>query len=88
MWPLLGRDDSDAAAAPPPPVGIVVTDDNVNPIIQMTTWLLVALTSLMLCFRILTRFFLKANSPFGLEEILILSAFVSLNSQLLRGKTS
>ncbi|KAI1140089.1 hypothetical protein F5Y05DRAFT_306443 [Hypoxylon sp. FL0543] len=64
-------------AAQTPPVGIVVTASNMNPIIQMTTWLLLALTSLMLCFRFLTKFFLKTNQRFGWEEMLITAAFLA-----------
>ncbi|KAI2638709.1 hypothetical protein GGS26DRAFT_602349 [Hypomontagnella submonticulosa] len=65
------------AATSSPPVGIVVTDTNQNPILQMITWLLLALTSLMLCFRFLTKFFLKTNQRFGWEEMLITSAFLA-----------
>ncbi|OTA93981.1 hypothetical protein M434DRAFT_282681 [Hypoxylon sp. CO27-5] len=64
-------------AAQTPPVGIVVTESNMNPILQMTTWLLLALTSLMLCFRFLTKFFLKTNQRFGWEEMLITAAFLA-----------
>ncbi|KAL7622855.1 hypothetical protein AAE478_006534 [Parahypoxylon ruwenzoriense] len=64
-------------AAPSAPVGIVVTDSNLNPIIQMVTWLLLAMTALMLCFRFLTKFFLKTNQRFGWEEMLITSAFLA-----------
>ncbi|KAI1394387.1 uncharacterized protein F4822DRAFT_424866 [Hypoxylon trugodes] len=60
-----------------PPGGIIVTDSNLNPILQMVTWLLFALTSLMLCFRFLTKFFLKTNQRFGWEEVLITSAFLA-----------
>lgn len=62
---------------PPPPVGIVVTDTNLNPILQMMTWLLLAMTALMLCFRFLTKFFLKTNQRFGWEEVLITLAFLA-----------
>ncbi|KAI1370480.1 hypothetical protein F4677DRAFT_457850 [Hypoxylon crocopeplum] len=71
------RRASEEEATPPPPVGIVVTDTNMNPILQMVTWLLLALTSLMLCFRFLTKFFLKTNQRFGWEEMLITSAFLA-----------
>ncbi|KAI1455335.1 hypothetical protein F4805DRAFT_275624 [Annulohypoxylon moriforme] len=64
-------------AALSPPMGIVVTPSNMNPILQMTTWLLLALTSLMLCFRFLTKFFLKTNQRFGWEEIMISAAFLA-----------
>ncbi|KAI1778427.1 hypothetical protein F4818DRAFT_301247 [Hypoxylon cercidicola] len=71
------RRASEEAAPPSPPVGIVVTDSNLNPILQMVTWLLLALTALMLCFRFLTKFFLKTNQRFGWEEVLITSAFLA-----------
>ncbi|KAI1418305.1 hypothetical protein F5Y13DRAFT_196110 [Hypoxylon sp. FL1857] len=71
--PLAFRRASEGA----PPVGIVVTESNMNPILQMTTWLLLALTSLMLCFRFLTKFFLKTNQRFGWEEMLITAAFLA-----------
>ncbi|KAI1204115.1 uncharacterized protein F4807DRAFT_375227 [Annulohypoxylon truncatum] len=64
-------------AAQSAPMGIVVTPSNLNPILQMTTWLLLALTSLMLCFRFLTKFFLKTNQRFGWEEIMISAAFLA-----------
>ncbi|KAI8965190.1 hypothetical protein F5Y11DRAFT_21140 [Daldinia sp. FL1419] len=64
-----------ADATPSPSTGIVVTDSDKNPILQMITWLLIALTSLMLCFRFLTKFFLKTNQRFGWEEALIALAF-------------
>lgn len=70
---------------PPPPVGIVVTDTNLNPILQMMTWLLLAMTALMLCFRFLTKFFLKTNQRFGWEEVLITLAFVRGMTFLLLG---
>ncbi|KAI5861115.1 hypothetical protein GGS23DRAFT_598643 [Durotheca rogersii] len=66
-----------AEAASPLPTGIVVTDSNLNPILQMITWLLLALTALMLCFRFLTKFFLRTNQRFGWEEVFITSAFLS-----------
>ncbi|KAI2463018.1 hypothetical protein F4781DRAFT_151366 [Annulohypoxylon bovei var. microspora] len=66
-----------AGATQSPPVGIVVTPSNMNPILQMTTWLLLSLTSLMLCFRFLTKFFLKTNQRFGWEEIMISAAFLA-----------
>ncbi|OTA98510.1 hypothetical protein M426DRAFT_325924 [Hypoxylon sp. CI-4A] len=48
-----------------------------NPILQMVTWLLLALTSLMLGFRFLTKFFLKTNQRFGGEEVLISAAWLA-----------
>ncbi|XXH04146.1 polyamine transporter tpo5 [Hypoxylon texense] len=71
------RRASDEVATPSPPQGIVVTDTNLNPVLQMVTWLLLAMTALMLCFRFLTKFFLKTNQRFGWEEVLITSAFLA-----------
>ncbi|KAI0836629.1 hypothetical protein F5Y06DRAFT_298314 [Hypoxylon sp. FL0890] len=76
MFPAVRR-ASEAAAQTTPSVGIVVTESNMNPIIQMTTWLLLALTSLMLGFRFLTKFYLKTNQRFGWEEVLITAAFLA-----------
>ncbi|GAB1319327.1 hypothetical protein MFIFM68171_09537 [Madurella fahalii] len=56
--------------------GIRATDTDQNPIIQMTTWLLLALTTLMFCFRLVTKFFLRSNKVLGVEEILAFSAFL------------
>ncbi|KAI1099539.1 hypothetical protein F4804DRAFT_79623 [Jackrogersella minutella] len=74
--PSVFRRASDGPAQSPP-VGIVVTPSNMNPILQMTTWLLLALTALMLCFRFLTKFFLKTNQRFGWEEVMITAAFLA-----------
>ena len=70
-------------------MGIVVTDTNLNPIIQMSTWLLLALTSLMFCFRLLSRFFLRSNKLLSVEECLAFSAYVSpfFNTGLIRAGT-
>ncbi|KAI4861997.1 hypothetical protein F4820DRAFT_451390 [Hypoxylon rubiginosum] len=75
--PSAFRRASDEVAPPTPPQGIVITDSNLNPILQMVTWLLLAITALMLCFRFLTKFFLKTNQRFGWEEVLITSAFLA-----------
>ncbi|KAF2734353.1 hypothetical protein EJ04DRAFT_552763 [Polyplosphaeria fusca] len=56
--------------------GIFVTDNDLSPILQVVTWLLLSITSLLLCFRLLTRFVLKANRKFGIEEVFIVSAFI------------
>ncbi|KAI0020709.1 hypothetical protein F4780DRAFT_740544 [Xylariomycetidae sp. FL0641] len=45
-------------------------------VIQLITWLLLALASLMFLFRLLTRFFIKASKLFSLEDVLILLAYV------------
>ncbi|KAK4107239.1 hypothetical protein N656DRAFT_849605 [Canariomyces notabilis] len=54
----------------------IVTETNLNPILQMSTWLLLGLTTLMFCFRLLTRFFLRSNNVLGVEEALALSAYL------------
>lgn len=56
--------------------GITVTPSNLNPVVQIVTWLLLALVSLMLGFRLLTRSFLKSNRKPGLEDILLFGAYV------------
>ncbi|KAF2962728.1 hypothetical protein GQX73_g10845 [Xylaria multiplex] len=60
---------------PKPTGGIAVTDANLNPILQVVTWLLLALMSLILCFRQLTRCFIKAARPFAWEDILVALSF-------------
>lgn len=54
----------------------VVTDKDQNPMIQAITWFLLAATALVLCFRLLTRFFLREARTFATEDALILGAFV------------
>lgn len=58
--------------------GLVVTESNLNPILQIVTWILLATATLMLTFRLLTRFFLKSKRTPGLEDILILVSYVCL----------
>ncbi|KAK6828335.1 hypothetical protein PG990_009947 [Apiospora arundinis] len=53
-----------------------VDESNLNPVIQLTTWLLISLTSLMLGFRLMTRFFIKGNMRFTLEDGLIITAYI------------
>ncbi|KAI1378115.1 hypothetical protein F4677DRAFT_453775 [Hypoxylon crocopeplum] len=53
----------------------MVSESNLNPILQMITWLLLAIMSLMLCFRQLTRCFIKASKPFSWEDLLVLASF-------------
>lgn len=61
--------------------GIVVTPFNLNPVVQIVTWLLLALTSLMLCFRVLTRYFLKATRKVGWEDALVIVAYVCMKKK-------
>ncbi|KAI0475479.1 hypothetical protein GGR56DRAFT_646137 [Xylariaceae sp. FL0804] len=56
--------------------GIVATDDNRNPILQAVTWLLLAVGSLVICCRAFTKLYIKARTPFVMEDALVLSAFV------------
>lgn len=56
--------------------GIAITNSHLNPLIRIITWLLLAISSLMLGFRFLTRMYLKSNREFGLEDIMVILAFV------------
>lgn len=56
--------------------GLVVTESNLNPVLQVITWLLLAITTLMLAFRFLTSFFLKSKRTPGLEDIFIIVSYV------------
>ncbi len=49
---------------------------DLNSIIQLVAWLLLAVTSLMFLFRLLTRFFIKSGKPFSREDAFILCSFV------------
>ncbi|KAK4031495.1 hypothetical protein C8A01DRAFT_51440 [Parachaetomium inaequale] len=66
------RQDHDGSGASP--AGNFATSSNQNPILQVLTWLLLTLTTLMLGFRLLTQFFIKSNGVSRLEELLILAA--------------
>lgn len=55
----------------------VRNDSNLNPVLQMVTWLLLAAATLMLFFRLLAKFFLKGNRTPGWEEGFILVSYVS-----------
>ncbi|QSZ36863.1 hypothetical protein DSL72_006746 [Monilinia vaccinii-corymbosi] len=71
---MLEHRSSDQAG---PSMGIVVTNSNLNPNVQVVTWLFLAITSLMLLFRFITRFFLKSGQRFGWEEALITTAYLA-----------
>lgn len=58
------------------PGGIVVSQSDLNPILQIVTWLLLAITTLMLGFRLLASFFIKAKRVPGWEDVLILISYV------------
>jgi hypothetical protein len=72
---LIHRQSPEEATASAP-VGLVVTEKNLNPNLQMMTWLLLALTSLMLGFRLLTRLFIKDVGAVRWDDILVLLAYV------------
>ncbi|KAI3343620.1 hypothetical protein F4824DRAFT_440548 [Ustulina deusta] len=48
---------------------------DLNSIIQLVAWLLLAVTSLMFLFRLLTRFFIKSGKSFSREDAFILKIF-------------
>ncbi|KAI2635819.1 hypothetical protein GGS26DRAFT_589485 [Hypomontagnella submonticulosa] len=56
--------------------GIFVDEFNLNPILQVITWLLLALCTLMVGFRLLTKFYIKSSRALLLEDIFILSAYL------------
>lgn len=55
---------------------ITITESNLNPILQVVTWLLLAFTTLALSFRLFTNIIVKARMPVSMEDLLFLSAFV------------
>ena len=55
---------------------IAVTGSNLNPILQVITWLLLAVVTLMLFFRLVAKFFLKARQAPGWEDAFILASYV------------
>lgn len=59
-----------------PSLGLFVTDHDLSPVLQIITWILLAVTTLMLVFRLLTRFVLKGHRKVGWEEGFIVAAFV------------
>ncbi|KAI0107268.1 hypothetical protein GGR51DRAFT_559610 [Nemania sp. FL0031] len=59
-----------------PDMGITVTDDSVSPILQLSAWLFIATTTLLLVFRFVSRFFLKSNQSFGWDDSFICCSFV------------
>ncbi|KAI1078492.1 hypothetical protein F5B20DRAFT_547215 [Whalleya microplaca] len=74
MFPSHRRALDDAAASVSG--GNTVTDMDRNPMLQMTTWLLIAITSLVLGFHQLTRFYIKIGRPFGWEDSFIIASYV------------
>lgn len=57
---------------------LLVSEPNLNPVLQIVTVLLLATTTLMLAARLLTSFILKSKRSAGLEDILILISFAGL----------
>jgi hypothetical protein len=49
-----------------------------SPILQVVTWLLLAIATLLLGFRQLTRFYIKVGKPFGWDDGLIIISYVRL----------
>lgn len=49
-----------------------------SPILQVITWLLLAIVTLLLGFRQLTRFYIKAGKPFGWDDGLMIGSYVRL----------
>lgn len=57
---------------------ITITESNLNPVLQIVTWLLLAFTSLVLSFRLFTNIIVKGRMPVTLEDLLFLSSFVCI----------
>ncbi|KAI1174993.1 hypothetical protein F4777DRAFT_552144 [Nemania sp. FL0916] len=53
-----------------------IPDSDVNPALQVTSWLLLGLTSLLIGFRLLSRFFIVQGSKFTREDIFVLVSFI------------
>ncbi|KAJ8132579.1 hypothetical protein O1611_g1049 [Lasiodiplodia mahajangana] len=56
--------------------GIVATATNKNPIIQAVTWLLLGLSSLVVIFWVLTKFYIKTRALFVLGDALMLGSYL------------
>ncbi|KAI0468729.1 hypothetical protein F4859DRAFT_490137 [Xylaria cf. heliscus] len=61
--------------------GLSVTDDNYNPVVQVLTWLFLALFTLALGFRCLSIFYLKSNRLLRWDNTLMLLAYVTAVGQ-------
>lgn len=55
---------------------ITISDSNLNPVLQIVSWLLLAFTALALSFRLFTNVIVKGRMPVSLEDMLFLAAFV------------
>ncbi|KAH9883707.1 hypothetical protein F4778DRAFT_624657 [Xylariomycetidae sp. FL2044] len=58
--------------------GISVDQNNLNPVLQAVTWLLLALSSLTIAFRLVTKLYIKSRQPLELGDVFIISAYVLL----------
>ncbi len=54
-----------------------IDSTHLNPIVQVITWVLFAITTLALIFRLLTRCYLREKRNFAWEDGLILCSYVS-----------
>ncbi|KAJ2990487.1 hypothetical protein NUW58_g2925 [Xylaria curta] len=62
--------------------GVMVTETNKNPILQATIWLLLALSSLILIFWLVTKFYIKTQTLFVLGDSLMLASYVCIPTQV------
>ncbi len=77
MWHILPR----TATA-----GIVITSTYLNPALRIITWVLLSFISLVLGFRLLTKFALKSSRTLLAEEVLMILAYVRTSiAQYFRG---
>ncbi|KAH9897508.1 hypothetical protein F4778DRAFT_771912 [Xylariomycetidae sp. FL2044] len=67
---------SDVGPRGPQSDRITITDSNLNPVLQIVSWLLLAFSTMVLLFRLFTNILIKAQKPSSLEDLLFLSAFV------------
>ncbi|KAI1438257.1 hypothetical protein GGR50DRAFT_640703 [Xylaria sp. CBS 124048] len=68
-------------APAPTSMGVTVTPDNHNPIIQVTTWLSLALFTVALGFRFLSTFYLKTNRLCRWDHMLIIISYLTAVAQ-------
>ncbi|KAG6365653.1 hypothetical protein INS49_007264 [Diaporthe citri] len=74
MSPTAGVSDGDPSGSASN--RITITESNLNPVLQILTWLLLAFTTLVLSFRLFTNIIVKGRMPVSLEDLLFLSAFI------------
>ncbi|KAI1327326.1 hypothetical protein F5Y16DRAFT_399501 [Xylariaceae sp. FL0255] len=56
--------------------GIVITSNNVNPILQILSWLLLATSIVILIFRLVSRFYLRKHLTFGWDDGFLSLSFI------------